>query len=76
MQRKGIEMEEKITFESALARLSEISELLSRNEVSLDESIELYSEGVKLFKFCNEKLEQAELTIKKIDELGNQEQGL
>ncbi len=66
-------MEEKMTFEAALARLGEISELLSRNEVSLDESIELYSEGVKLFKFCNEKLERAELTIKKIDELNDRE---
>ncbi len=63
-------MEEIMTFEAALARLGEISELLSRNEVSLDESIELYSE---LFKFCNEKLEQAELTIKKIDELNDRE---
>lgn len=68
-------MEENMTFEAALARLSEISELLARNEVSLDESIALYSEGVKLFKFCNSKLEQAELTIKRIDEINKEAEG-
>ena len=62
-----------MTFEQALARLNEISDILVKNEVSLDESIKLYAEGVELFRFCNAKLEQAELTIKTIDRVEDRE---
>ena len=57
----------KHTFESAMSRLEEISEILSENNVTLDESLKLYAEGVKLLKFCNTKLDQAQLKIKDID---------
>ncbi|MBQ5327404.1 MAG: exodeoxyribonuclease VII small subunit, partial [Oscillospiraceae bacterium] len=45
----------KQTFETAMARLEEISQLLAENDVTLDESVKLYAEGVKLLKFCNSK---------------------
>ena len=57
----------KQTFENAMVRLEEISQILSENNVTLDESLKLYAEGVKLLKFCNSKLEQAQLKIKDID---------
>ena len=57
----------KQTFENAMSRLEEISEILSENNVTLDESLKLYAEGVKLLKFCNSKLEQAQLKISDID---------
>lgn len=57
----------KQTFESAMVRLEEISEILSENNVTLDESIKLYAEGVKLLKFCNSKLEQAQIKISDIE---------
>ena len=66
-------MDKDMTFEQALARLNEISDILVKNEVSLDESIKLYAEGVELFRFCNAKLEQAELTIKTIDRIEDRE---
>ncbi len=66
-------MDKDITFEQALARLNEIADILVKNEVSLDESIKLYAEGVELFRFCNTKLEQAELTIKTIDRIEDRE---
>lgn len=56
------------TFESAMNRLDEISKLLSENSESLDRSLELYSEGVKLIKFCNDKLNNAVITVKNIEE--------
>ena len=56
------------TFESAMSRLEEISDILSQNQVGLDESLKLYEEGVKLLKFCSDKLEKADITIKKIEE--------
>ncbi len=57
----------KQTFENAMSRLEEISELLSENNVTLDESLKLYAEGVKLLKFCNSKIEQAQIKIKDIE---------
>lgn len=56
------------TFESAMTRLEEISRTLSENDVSLDESIKLYEEGVKLLKFCNDKLAQANVKLQNIEE--------
>ena len=55
-------------FESAMRRLEEISDVLSQNQVGLDESLKLYEEGVKLLKFCSDKLEKADITIKRIEE--------
>ncbi len=58
----------KQTFETAMARLEEISRILAENNVTLDESLKLYAEGVKLLKFCNSKLEQAQIKISEIDD--------
>ena len=41
----------KQTFETAMARLEEISRILSQNNVTLDESLKLYAEGVKLLNY-------------------------
>ena len=57
----------KQTFENAMSRLEEISEILSENNVTLNESLKLYAEGVKLLKFCNTKLEQAQVKIRDIE---------
>ena len=57
----------KYTFESAMARLEEISRILSENNVTLDESLKLYAEGVKLLNFCNDKLNKASLKIQDIE---------
>ena len=56
-------------FEESLNRLKEISELLESDEVSLEVSLKLYEEGIKLSKYCNELLENAEL---KVQELSNE----
>lgn len=55
---------EKTTFESAIARLEEIVRSLESGSAPLDESLALYEEGVKLVRFCNEKLEYAEQRVK------------
>ncbi len=55
---------EKMTFESAIARLEEIVRALESGSAPLDESLALYEEGVKLVRFCNEKLENAEQRVR------------
>ncbi len=52
-----------LKFEEALARLEEIVRSLEQGEAGLDESLVLFEEGVKLARFCNNKLDQAEAKI-------------
>ena len=55
---------EKITFEAALSRLEEIASELEGGTVSLDKSLDLYNEGIKLIKSANTMLDNAEKKIK------------
>lgn len=49
-----------MTFEQALERLEEIVQKLESGNVSLDESIKIYQEGILLSKKCSEMLQEAE----------------
>ncbi len=64
-------------FEDKLARLEEITTSLENSEIGLEESIQLFEEGVKLSKECLSVLEKAELkvtTLKKdLSEINNLE---
>ena len=53
-------------FESALKRLEEISDLLENEDTPLEDSIQLFEEGIELKEFCEEKLKSAKLKIDKI----------
>lgn len=59
----------KKTFETALARLEQITEELENGELSLEKSLEKFNEGMTLVQFCNGKLDEAksqvELLLKK-----------
>ena len=55
---------EALTFESATERLEEIVKLLEKGNVSLDDSLKLYEEGISLVRFCNNALDNAERKIK------------
>jgi len=54
-------------FEASLKRLQEISELLESDNTSLEESIKLYEEGIKLSKDCYVTLEKAELKVEQLN---------
>lgn len=59
---------EKMTFESALARLEEIVKKLDSGNAPLDDALNLFEEGVTLVKFCNGKLDSAEQRVKIVTE--------
>ena len=61
-------MAEKINFEASMARLDEIVNQLEQNDRPLDESIQLFEEGLKLVRACNEKLNEFEAQVKDIME--------
>ncbi|MEX0593515.1 MAG: exodeoxyribonuclease VII small subunit [Balneolaceae bacterium] len=58
--------EKKPTFEEALNQLETVVKRLEDPDVSLEESIDLYEQGMKLSAFCNETLENATLRIEKL----------
>jgi exodeoxyribonuclease VII small subunit len=50
-------------FESALDRLEHIVKTLEEGSLALDNSLELFEEGIRLSRFCHGKLEQAERRV-------------
>lgn len=51
------------TFEELITKLEELTNKLEGEKLSLDESVKLFEEGIKISKECNEKLENAEKRI-------------
>ena len=48
------------TLEEAFVRLDQMLEKLSDRDTALEESFQVYAEGTKLLKYCNEKLDKVE----------------
>ncbi|MBA7475883.1 Exodeoxyribonuclease 7 small subunit [subsurface metagenome] len=63
---------EEMKFEEAISRLEKIVQQLEEGEKSLEGSLKLFEEGIKLSKFCSGKLEEAK---KKIEILTKSEKG-
>ncbi len=62
-------MEEKeITFEDAMKKLESIAETLGEGNLSLEESLKMFEEGMELCKFCNTKLDEAGYKVEKLME--------
>ena len=62
-----------LTYEQAYNKLEDILEKLESKNTSLDESLNLYEEGISLYKHCNKLLEDAQLKISKFNKLGIEE---
>ncbi len=56
-----------MSFEKDLSRLNEIVKKLEGTDLTLDESLDLYKEGVELSVKCKKTLEQAKLTVIQMD---------
>lgn len=63
-------------FELNLKKLEKLVKKLDSDELTLDESIALFEEGMKLSKKCSDKLESAERKINILlqDENGNEKE--
>ncbi|UCD72429.1 MAG: exodeoxyribonuclease VII small subunit [Syntrophobacterales bacterium] len=58
MDKKG-----KKTFEDALSQLESIVAQLEDGDLPLAESLKLFEEGIKLSRFCNQKLNEAQKKV-------------
>jgi exodeoxyribonuclease VII small subunit len=50
-------------FEDALSKLEKIVSKLEQGDIPLEESLKLFEEGIRLSRFCNQKLDEAEKRI-------------
>ena len=50
-------------FEELMVELEDITNKLESDKLTLDESVELFEQGMKVSKDCNQKLESAEKRI-------------
>ncbi|WP_456400443.1 exodeoxyribonuclease VII small subunit [Mesoaciditoga sp.] len=62
---------ESLSFEEAYRKLEETLQLMESEDVTLEESLELFKKGVELYKRCKELINSASLTVKEV--LGNLE---
>ncbi len=62
----NLPMENELTFEQAMERLEEIVRLMESGTLSLDETVRYYEEGMRLLRFCQQKLAAAEQRVKMV----------
>jgi len=56
-------MEDKFVYEDAVKELQEIVNKLSSGNVSLDDSLNLYTRGIELSSKCDDKLKEIEQKV-------------
>ncbi|MDD5156153.1 MAG: exodeoxyribonuclease VII small subunit [Candidatus Omnitrophica bacterium] len=61
-----------LKFEEALKKLEKIVEDLEKGDLSLDDALKKYQEGIELSRLCSQRLENAK---KKIDVLVKNKKG-
>lgn len=59
-----------MNFEEAYSRLSEISSLMEKAELPLEEAVNLYTEATGLVELCKKEIADAKLKIEKIENTG------
>lgn len=50
-------------YEDALNKLEKIVSKMEEGNISLEESLKLFEEGIRLSRFCNQKLDEAEKRV-------------
>ena len=62
-----------MTYEQAVGRLEGIAGLMESGKLSLDESMKLYDESVRLTEFCYSKLEAFKQRVYEVTSSGEKE---
>jgi exodeoxyribonuclease VII small subunit len=55
-----------MSFEKGLSELQKLVKLLEQDDISLEQSVENFERGVKVAKYCERKLRDAEDKVKAI----------
>ncbi|NLD44882.1 MAG: exodeoxyribonuclease VII small subunit [Chloroflexi bacterium] len=57
---------EALSFEDSYTRLEQVIKMLENGELTLEESVALYEEGMSLAKHCGRHLDRAELKVSQL----------
>ncbi|NLX36463.1 MAG: exodeoxyribonuclease VII small subunit [Chloroflexi bacterium] len=57
---------ETLSFEESYDRLEQVIQQLEKGDLSLEQSVALYEEGVQLAEYCGHKLDDAELKVSQL----------
>lgn len=64
----------RLTFEQALEQLEKTVKALENKDISLDEAVKMYNEGLELSKLCYELIKKSEaLVVKQMTDQGLKE---
>jgi exodeoxyribonuclease VII small subunit len=55
-----------MSFEEAMKRLESIVKTLEEENLSLEDSLKMFDEGIALCRFCNKRLDEAEYKVEKL----------
>ncbi len=66
--------EEALSLEEALIKLEETVNKLQQEEVSLEESFQLYQQGMDYVKVCSQTIDQVEKKVLLLNQEGNLEE--
>ena len=69
--------EESLTFEGAFAELESVVSKLETGDLALEDSLALFERGIFLARYCEKRLDQAELKVNVliVGEDGEREEG-
>ncbi|MBD5551599.1 MAG: exodeoxyribonuclease VII small subunit [Lachnospiraceae bacterium] len=68
------EQKKEVKLEEAFEKLDEMLSELESPDISLEESFQVYQEGMKLLKQCNEIIDRVEKSVLKLNENGELEE--
>lgn len=73
MSKKAEKEQEEITLslEEAFEEIEGMIEQLEAEDITLEDSFRAYQEGMKLLKYCDEKIDRVEKQVLKINEAGD-----
>lgn len=65
--------EEKLTFEQAYEKLKQAGTKLDSDDVTLEEAMKLYEDGIRYYKLCSKILDEAKQKIEMFETQGQQQ---
>lgn len=74
MGRAKKQEDEELSLEQNFARMEEILEQLSEDDIPLEKAFTLYSEGMQVLKNCNGQIDRVEKKVMKLNEEGELEE--
>lgn len=72
MSQDGTKKEEKTGIREIFGQLDEVVKDMEKEDVSLEETFDLYHKGMDLLKLCNEKIDRIEKKMIMLDDEGEE----